>query len=62
MHDSDEQRLAIGKKADSLGLILTKVGEEYQIHSGTPDADRPEFVSPRLVDVEAYLDKLITDR
>ncbi|WP_157683165.1 hypothetical protein [Microlunatus soli] len=54
--------MAVGKKADALGLILTQVGEEYQIHSGTPDVEHPEFVSPRLADVEEYLDRLITDR
>lgn len=62
MNDNDEARLAVGKKADDLGLILTKIGAEYQLHSGTPQEVQPEFASENLAEVEEFLDQRVADR
>lgn len=58
MKDKVEERLAVGKKADALGLILTQVGAEYQVHSEPSSIDRPKFASRRLAEVDEYLDQL----
>ena len=62
MKDNSEDRLAVGKQADDLGLILTVIGDEYRLHVTAADLEQPEFTSPDLGEVKDYLDRRAVDR
>ena len=59
MDTNNELRLALGERADKLGLILTQVGDVYRLTS--QDADEgaeTAFESAELADIDRYLGRI----
>jgi hypothetical protein len=59
--DSGQQndyRLALGKRADDLGLILAQVGDSYELRQAeTPPDAVPEFVGADLAAIDDFLSR-----
>ncbi|QGN32851.1 hypothetical protein [Microlunatus sp. Gsoil 973] len=59
MIEDSDYRLALGKRADDLGLILAQVGQSYELRPAeSPPNSVPEFIGVDLAEIDQYL----TDR
>lgn len=59
MDANSEFRLALGERADKLGLILSQVGTMYQLAPQDPvKVAEPVFESADLAEVENYLTRI----